>query len=79
MMKIVFTCSGMRSRMKLSAVILKPVKVMMNVQNARVVTTKEKNGYAGRYVINVNGTIKTIFMSNLSHPVILLDYINRLY
>ena len=52
---------------------------MMNVQNARVVTTKEKNGYAGRYVINVNGTIKTIFMSNLSHPVILLDYINRLY
>ena len=59
--------------MQLSAVILKLVKVMMNVRNVRVVTRKEKNRYVGLYVIYVNGTIKTIFMSNLSHPFILLD------
>ena len=52
---------------------LKPVKVIMNVRNARNFTLKVKSGYAVQYVIN--GTIKTVFMNNLSHPVILLDYL----
>ena len=34
-MKILFTCSGMGARMKSSAAMLKPVKVMMNVRSSR--------------------------------------------
>ena len=77
MMKILFTYSGMVARMKSSAAMLKPVKVMTNVRNAREVTMKMKSDYVVLYVIN--GTMKTLFMINLSRPVILLDYINRLY
>ena len=76
-MKILFTCSGMWVRMKSSVAILKPVKVMMNVRNAKEVIMKVKSGCVVQYV--VNGTMKTVFMSNLSHLVLLLDYINRLY
>ena len=77
MMKIIFTCSGLGARMKLYAAMLKPVKVMMNMRNAREVTMKVKSGYVVLYVID--GNIKTAFMSILSHLVILLDSINRLY
>ena len=38
---------------------------------------KAKSGYVALYVIN--GTMKTDFMSNVSHRVILLVYINGLY
>ena len=77
MMKILFMYSDMRARIKPSVAMLKPVKVMMNVRNATEVTLKVKSGYVVQYLIN--GTKKTFFMSNLSHPVILLDYINKLY
>ena len=77
MMKILFTCSGMRAKMKSSVPMPKPVKVMTNVRNAREVTMKVKSGYVVQYVIN--GTMKTAFISNLSQPVALLHYINRLY
>ena len=67
--------------MESSAAVLKPVKVMINVQNAREITMKEKSCYIVLYVIN--GTMKTVFMSNLSQPayyeIILIDYSNRLY
>ena len=63
--------------MKPSVAMLKPVKLMINVRNAREVTMEVKSGYVVQYVIN--GTMKTAFMSNLSQPVLLLDYINRLY
>ena len=53
---------------------LKPVKVMMNVRNARKVDMKVKSSYVALYVIN--GTSN---LSNLSHPVLLLNYINRLH
>ena len=76
MMKILFTYSGMVARIKSSAAMLKPVKVMTNVRNAREVTMKMKSDYVVLYVIN--GTMKTLFMINLSRPVILLDYINKL-
>ena len=36
-----------------------------------------KNGYIALHV--VSGTMRTVFKSNLSHSVILLDYNNRLY
>ena len=62
--------------MKSFVAMLKPVKVMMNVQNGRKVTMRVRSGYIVQYVIN--GTMRTVFMSNLSHPVLLLDYINRL-
>ena len=57
-MKILFPCSGMGTRMKSSAAILKPVKMMINVQNAREVTVKVKSCYVVQYV--VNGTMKTV-------------------
>ena len=75
-MKILFTCSGMAARMKSSVAILKPVKEIINVRNAREVTMKVKSGYVVQYVIN--GAMKTVFLSNLYHFVLLLDYINRL-
>ena len=77
MMKILFMCSDMGARIKPPVAMLKPVKVMMNVRNATEVTLKVKSGYVVQCLIN--GTKKTFFMSNLSHPVILLDYINKLY
>ena len=40
MMKILFTCSGMEVRMKSSVTMLKPVKAMMDVRNAKKVTMK---------------------------------------
>ena len=58
--------------MKSSVTMLKPVKVMMNKRNAREVTMTMKSGYVTLYVIN--RSIKTVFMSNLSQPVILLNY-----
>ena len=58
-MKILFTCISMEARMKSSVAMLKPVTVMMNVQNAREVTMKVKSGYVVQYVIN--GTMKTVF------------------
>ena len=71
MTKILFTCSGLGARMKLSVAMLKPLKVMMNVRNTRKVPVKVESGYVALYVIS--GTMKTVFMSNFSHPVILLD------
>ena len=71
MTKILFTCSGLEARMKLSVAMLKPLKVMMNVRNTRKVPVKVESGYVALYVIS--GTMKTVFMSNFSHPVILLD------
>ena len=68
-MKIHFTCSGMGARMKSSVAMLKPVKVMMNERNARKVTVTVKSGYVALHVIN--GTIKTVFISNISHLVII--------
>ena len=44
--------------MKSSVAILKPEKVMMNMQNAREVAMKVKSGYVALYVIN--GTMKTV-------------------
>ena len=70
MTKILFTCSGMEARMKLLKM-LKPLKVMLNVRNTREVPVKVESGYVALYVIS--GTMKTVFMSNFSHPVILLD------
>ena len=58
LMMILFTCSCMRARMKSSVAILKPEKVMMNMQNAREVAMKVKSGYVALYVIN--GTMKTV-------------------
>ena len=48
------------------------IKLMMNVRNAREVTIKLKSGYVALYVIN--STMKTVFMSDLSHSDMLLDY-----
>ena len=59
-MKIFFTCIGMGVRMKSSVALLKPVKMIMNVQNAREVTMKVKSGYVVQYVIN--GTMKSVFL-----------------
>ena len=59
LMKILFPCSGMGARMKSSVAMLKPVKVMTNVRNAREVTIKVKNGYVIQY--GINGTMKTVF------------------
>ena len=56
-MKILFTYRGTGATMKSSVTMLKTVKVMMNVQNAREVTMKVKSGYVVQYVIN--GTMKT--------------------
>ena len=51
------------------------------MRNAREVTIKMKSGYVALYVIC--DTMKTVFISTLSHPVIFSDYINgyfnRLY
>ena len=58
-MKILFTCSGMETRMKSFVAMLKPVKVMMNVQNGRKVTMRVRSGYIVQYVIN--GTMRTVF------------------
>ena len=58
-MKILFTCSGMGTRMKSFVAMLKPVKVMMNVQNGRKVTMRVRSGYIVQYVIN--GTMRTVF------------------
>ena len=57
-MKILFTCSGIEARMKSSVALLKSVKVMMNVQNARKATMRVNSGHAAQYVIH--GTIETI-------------------
>ena len=57
-MKIPFR-SGMGARMKSSETMLKLVKGMMNVQDAREVTVKVKSGYVVQYAIN--GTMKTVF------------------
>ena len=38
--------------MKSSVAMLKPVKAMMNVRNARIVTMKVKSGFVVQYVIN---------------------------
>ena len=132
-MKILFTCSCMRARMKSSVAMLKPVKVMMNVrssrpevflkilQNSQENTCEFKKGTMAQVFsceffeiskntffyrippVAVSGMCKMpgklqwrwkvvmlssmssivpwrlFFMSNLSHPVLLLDYINRLY
>ena len=50
---------------------------MMNVQNAKEVIMKVKDDNVVQY--GINSTMKTVFMSNLFHTVLLLDYINRLY
>ena len=60
MIKILFTCSGMEANMKSSAAMLKPVKVMMNLRNAREVTMKVKSSFVVHCVIN--GTMKTHFL-----------------
>ena len=76
MMKILLILlmhSGIRVKVKLSVAMLKRVEVMMNVRNARNVAMKVKCGYIVMHVIN--GTSN---LSNLSHPVSLLGYINRL-
>ena len=70
MMKILFTCSGIWANVKSFVTMLKPMKVMMNVQNARKVAMKVKSGYVALYAIN--GTSN---WSNLSHSFLLLDYI----
>ena len=49
---------------------------MMNVHNVREITMTVKSGYVALYVIN--GTMQNVFISNLSHPIILLDDMNRL-
>ena len=59
-MKILFTYSGMRARMKSSMAMSKSVKVVMNVQNAREAAIKLKSGYVVQYVIN--GTMKAVFL-----------------
>ena len=53
MMKIL-----MGARMKSSVAMLKPMKVIMIVQNARQVLMKVKSGYVALYVIN--GSMKTV-------------------
>ena len=58
-MKIPFRWSGMGARMKSSEAMLKLVKGMMNVQDAREVTVKVKSGYVVQYPIN--GNMKTVF------------------
>ena len=67
----------MGAKMKSSVAKLKPVKVLMNVRNAREVTVKDKSGYVVRYAIG--GTKKAVSMSNVSHPVTSLHFINKLY
>ena len=52
MMKILFTCSSIGAKVKSSVVMLKPVKVMTNVRNARKVAMKVKSGYVTLYTIN---------------------------
>ena len=64
MMKILFTCSSIGGKVKLSVAMLKPVKAMKNVRNARKGSVKVKSGYVALYVIN--GTSN---LSNLSHPI----------
>ena len=73
-MKILFTCSGIEAGMKSSVAMLKPVGVIMNVQNARKVAMKVKSGYVIQYVIN--GTIKTVFFNDC---IFLTCLIIRLY
>ena len=58
-MKILFMYSGTRARMKSSAAMLRPVKVMINVQNTIEVRLKMRSGYVVQYLIN--GTMKTVF------------------
>ena len=52
MMSVLFTWSGMRARMKSSVAMLQPVKAMMNVRNARIVTMKVKSGFVVQHVIS---------------------------
>ena len=47
-------------RMKSFVTMLKPVKLIINVRNAREVTMKLKSGYVVMYIMN--GTIKNVFM-----------------
>ena len=76
-MKIFCRCSSMRARMKSSVVMLKSVKVMMNVPNATEVTMKVK--WLCCPVCHQWYHEDCFLMNNLSHLVLLLDYINRLY
>ena len=64
-------------RIKSLVTLWKPVKLMINVRNARKVTMNVKSGYVVLYIIS--DTIKKVFMEYLFHAVILLDYINRFY
>lgn len=71
-----FTCSVMTAKMKSSVAMVKPVKVMMNVQNNREITMKVKSGYAEQYAING----RLFFMSNIYlipfyYYIILIDII----
>ena len=52
MMSVLFTWSRMRARIKSSVAMLKPVKAMMNVRNARIVTMKVKSGFVVQHVIS---------------------------
>ena len=61
----------MDERRKLSVTMLKPMKVMINIQNAMEVTMNVEIGYVVQYIIN--GTMKTVFMSNLSHLVLFVS------
>ena len=58
-MDILFAFSGMGAKMKSSVAMLKPVKMMINVQNAMGVAMNVKSGYIVLHVIN--GTMKTAF------------------
>ena len=51
----------MTAKIKSSVAMVKPVKVMMNVQNNREITMKVKSGYAEQYAING----RLFFMSNI--------------
>ena len=55
---------------------LKAVRVIMNERNGQELAMSMKRDYVSLYV--VNGNIKIVFMSNLSHHGISLDYIKRL-
>ena len=55
---------------------LKAVRVIMNERNGQELAMSMKRDHVSLYV--VNGNMKIVFMSNLSHHGISLDYIKRL-
>ena len=58
-MKILFPCSGIGARMKSSVAMLKPVKVMMNMRNAREVNPNKAGLFEGSFswrVVNLTPT-----------------------